>query len=126
MIYERQASLKEPKSAVHCPIAGLTCPIESACRLVKDSDVGISEQKVWNVFPPNVRRRQAAKGLTDRYFERKKGGLECRYYRLREDLNMKPLRGPRYDARDDHSVLEKLQETVALSKEFMELLVRLR
>ncbi|KAF2100814.1 hypothetical protein NA57DRAFT_54887 [Rhizodiscina lignyota] len=72
------------------------------------------------LFPPDVPRRQAGKGLTARYFRRRKGGLECRYYRLREDLYMKPLRSVEYDSANDRAVLARMHQTAGLSNDFLE------
>lgn len=85
----------------------------------KWSDV---QRHIHMLFPPDAPRRQAGKGLTRFYVRRRKGGLECRYYRLREDLNLKALRSSEYTPEHDRAALAKLQETLQLSEVFSRLL----
>lgn len=75
------------------------------------------------LFPPGRSRRKPGKALTELYVERRKGGLECRYYRLREDHGFRPLRSPDHDVNDDRVQLARVLQTFSLDDSF---LVRLR
>lgn len=79
--------------------------------------------RLFNVlFPPGAPRRQADKGLTKTYPQRAKGGLECRYYRLRQDLNIQALRSVGHSSSEDRLALAKLFEASDLSPQFIECL----
>jgi hypothetical protein len=83
--------------------------------------------KHFNVlFPPGSLRRQVDKGLTKTYPQRAKGGLECRYYRLRQDLQIPPLRSTGHSSDFDKTALARLQQGLKLSDEFLQGLRGLR
>jgi hypothetical protein len=69
------------------------------------------------IFPPGLRRRNSTptatnnKALPQVYAERSVGGLECRYYRIRELEGMKKVREGRRDcgAQLEHDALRRMQ-----------------
>ena len=71
------------------------------------------------LFPPGALRRQRGKGLTQRYDERKIGGLECRYYRLRDEAGMDQLRSVSHSNARDRAALIRWRGSTALSTDFM-------
>lgn len=77
------------------------------------------------LFPPGAPRRQADRGLSETYPRRGQGGLSCRYYRLRQDLNIPALRSVGQSSDQDKMAIVKLRSESNLSEEFCECLRRL-
>lgn len=94
-------------------------------RIEREEKWSSVQQYIHQLFPPGTLRRQAGRGLTKYYVERRKGGLECRYYRLREDYNLTALRSAGHDSNNDREALVRLQVTLQLSGPFLERLRKL-
>lgn len=71
------------------------------------------------LFPPGLVRRVNEAGVPPYYITRMRGALECRYYRLREDLGLSQMRQPGHDPDMDVLAIDQLLKGYVVSEPFL-------